>query len=106
MKKLLLKEILLLSKKEGKAKKIRFDPDTTVVTGLNNTGKSSLIKSIYHCLGADVDYHPKWKGANVTCLLKFELDDKDYNILRHQNLFGVFDNKLNLIKAAQGTEMT
>jgi predicted ATP-binding protein involved in virulence len=89
MKKLLLKEILLLSKKEGKAKKIRFDPDTTVVTGLNNTGKSSLIKSIYHCLGADVDYHPKWKGANVTCLLKFELDDKDYNILRHQNLFGV-----------------
>jgi len=102
MKKLLLKEILLLSKKEGKAKKIRFDPDTTVVTGLNNTGKSSLIKSIYHCLGADVDYHPKWKGANVTCLLKFELNDKEYNILRHQNLFGVFDNKLNLIKAAQG----
>lgn len=102
MKKLILKEILLLSKKEGKAKQIKFDADRTVITGRNNTGKSSLIKSIYHSLGADVDYHPKWKGANVTCLLKFELNDKEYNILRFQNLFGVFDNELNLIKAAQG----
>lgn len=48
-----LKELLLISLKEKRAKKIAFHPRVTLLKGVNSTGKSSLIKSIYGSLGGD-----------------------------------------------------
>lgn len=74
MKNLVLKKLLLLSKKEGKAREIPFHIETTVITGVNDTGKSSLIKSIFHSLGASVKFHSTWNAIDVITLLYFELD--------------------------------
>lgn len=75
MKRMIIKEIKLVSFLEEKAKKVIFHPNITVIKGDNHTGKSSLIKSIYWTFGADPkDLHPKWKNANVISLVKFSLD--------------------------------
>lgn len=100
--KVVFKELYLLSRIEKSAKKVVFHPKTTVIIGINDTGKSSLIKSIYHTLGADVYSHKNWESINVIGLLKFSIVNKDYFILRYQDIFAVFSEDGVLLKTAKG----
>lgn len=103
MKRMIIKEIKLVSFLEEKAKKVKFHPNITVIKGDNHTGKSSLIKSVYWTFGADPkDLHPKWKNANVISLVKFSLDGKTYSILRKESFFAVFDGDMNVINTFNG----
>lgn len=98
MKNLLFKSILLVSHREKKAKKVTFGPGANVVKGENDTGKSSLIKSIYYALGAEPhNVHTNWMAADVAVLLRFELDRKPYSIYRHGKSFSLFDENEKLI---------
>lgn len=54
MKRLVFKEVSILSKVEKAAKTQVFGPSINIMTGENDVGKSTLIKSLYHTLGADV----------------------------------------------------
>ncbi|WP_333483034.1 hypothetical protein [Spirosoma telluris] len=89
--------MLLISRKEKKAKRVIFDGRRTVILGKNNTGKSSLIKSIYWALGAEPSLHPNFKGAQVSVLLKFIVDDIKYEILREGKRISLFDGFTNEI---------
>lgn len=90
--------MLLVSHREKKARKISFHPKVTVIKGTNDTGKSSIIKSIPYCFGANPHKrHRKWKDADVITLIKFEVDGVGYAIYRHKNSFSLFDYNDNLI---------
>ncbi len=102
MQKVVFKELWLLSKKEETARKISFNPSTTVILGVNDTGKSSLIKSIYYTLGADIHFDKGWEDANVISLLRFSIGNTEYLILRYQRLFGIYDANGELIEVSQG----
>lgn len=92
MKSLRFKELSLLSRIEGRARRVSFDPRLTVIAGRNDTGKSSLIKSIYWAFGAEpAVVHPRWKGANVIASMKFTIDADDYTIVRFRRSFAVLD---------------
>jgi hypothetical protein len=70
------------------------------VLGGNDTGKSSLIKSIYQALGAEpAKINPRWKAAEVKLLLKFSVDGVRYQILRDGTFFAIFDGQGNFIKS-------
>lgn len=88
----------MLSRKEQKAKKIVFDRRRTLIHGKNDTGKSSLIKSIYKTFGAEPLMHPGFVAANVSSLVRFELDDVQYQVLRDGKYFALFDADDRLIK--------
>jgi uncharacterized protein (UPF0212 family) len=98
MKSLYISEIQLVSQKEKKAGKTQFDQQRTLILGKNHTGKSSLIKSIYHTLGAEVLLHPKFVDARVSTLLKFSIDQEEFQILREGDRFALFDDASKLIK--------
>lgn len=99
MKKLLIKELILLSRIEKKARRIQFHPKVTIIKGDNHTGKSSLLKSIYTTFGATPEIvHPKWKAAEVVSVVKFSIDNEDYMILKSKDLFATFDEMGNLIQ--------
>lgn len=98
MKNLFISELLLLSLKERKAKRIVFDRKRTLIYGKNHTGKSSLIKSIYKTFGAEPLMNPKFENANVSALIKFEIDSKKYQILRDGKQFAIFDEDEKLLK--------
>lgn len=97
MKKLFISEILLLSQKERKAKKVEFDRHRTLIYGKNHTGKSSLMKSIYWTFGAEPLFNTKFKNANVSTLVKFELNDEKFQILRDGKRFSIYDANHNLL---------
>lgn len=98
MKKLYISEILLLSRKERKAKKVSFDPKRTVIIGTNSTGKSSLVKSIFRTFGAETVMHHKFKDAKVTSLVRFKIGNDDYQILRDGKRYSIFDGDDNFIR--------
>jgi predicted ATP-dependent endonuclease of OLD family len=92
MKQLLLKEILLLSQKEKSALSLKFDPKRTVIVGLNSTGKSCLMKSIYYTFGAQPhQMHSSWIDAQVSSLVRFTVDRLPYSILRQGKFYTLFD---------------
>lgn len=96
MKNIRFKEISFLSYK-GVARRINLNNDLLVIAGGNESGKSSILKSLYYTLGATV--HPfarRWVEGNVVTMLKFTVDGINYKAVRMGNDVYVFnpDNSL------------
>jgi hypothetical protein len=100
MKRLYFTELRMLSTVERRARKIVFDRTRTVIKGLNDTGKSSLIKTIYRTLGAEPpQIHPRWESADVRSALTFELEGETFTILRDGGRFTLFDSDMAKIES-------
>ena len=93
MKSLRFRSCLLVSHKERRARFIEFHPSATVLKGPNDTGKSSIVKSLYQALGADPELeHPRWKGAVVSTLLTFSVDGEIYRAFRSGRTYALFNS--------------
>ncbi|MCA0848101.1 AAA family ATPase [Salipiger thiooxidans] len=104
MENLVFKNIWILSKTEKAAITLELKPGVNLLTGDNDVGKSTLIKSLYHCLGADT---PKlnntvWKTANPVYCVKIGIKGLDYYVLRDEKYFGVFDAQKKLLRRYSG----
>lgn len=101
MRKLVFKELFLFSSIEKKARKIEFSPSKTMITSSStdgtDRGKSVIMKSLYHTMGADCFFEDKWDDASKTYILSFAIDDAGYYIFRHNKLFKVFDANKDLL---------
>ena len=99
MKRLVFKEVSILSKVEKAARTQTFGPSINLLTGENDVGKSTLIKSLYHTLGADVLglQNSQWKNAKPIYCVRFSLDGTDYTVIRDEKYFGVFDANQKLL---------
>ncbi|PHC31171.1 hypothetical protein COF01_27970 [Bacillus pseudomycoides] len=99
MKNLIFKELKLISFKEKKAKKIVFDSNITVLfsDNLNKTGKSTIVKSLYDTLGAEVRFHDSWKNLEVVNVLTFTIDNVEYTMVKEKNRYSLFNHQKNLI---------
>jgi len=83
MRNIRFKEILFLSYREKKAKRINLDSDVVVVKGGNGAGKSCLLKSLYGVFGAHVNKYPEgWDPHFIVVLLKFQIDGVTHRALR------------------------
>ncbi|MCE5302414.1 MAG: hypothetical protein LLF97_04810 [Planctomycetaceae bacterium] len=92
MKRLVFNDLLLLSQKEKAARRLTFHPSVTVIKGPNDTGKSSVIKTIYRTLGAiPPQVHPNWNAASVRSAVRFTIDGVAYRILRDGKRYTLFD---------------
>ncbi|PHC13448.1 hypothetical protein [Bacillus toyonensis] len=101
MKNLIFKELKLISFKEKKAKKIVFDSEITVLysDNLNKTGKSSIVKSLYNTLGAEVRIHDSWKNLEVMNILTFTLENTEYTMVKYNNKYSLFNQHKQLIES-------
>lgn len=100
MKQFVLKEMILVSNVEKRARKLRFDPKVTVISGDNDRGKSSLIKSIFACLGATPPMvQEKWISARVQGLLGFEVGSRPYWALMNNGAYTLFGEGMNILNA-------
>lgn len=66
MKSLVFRELWILSKAEKAGVNLSLGPNVNLLIGENDVGKSTLIKSFYHCIGADTPQinNTVWKKAN------------------------------------------
>ncbi|MFC5755863.1 hypothetical protein [Rhizobium sp. GCM10022189] len=96
MKNFRFKSIWLLSENEQRARTESFSPKKTLLVGMNHTGKSSLIKSLFIALGAfptgDLD---RW-SKDATVLVEFSVDDVVYYVVQQHNHRGLFSAGGNL----------
>ncbi len=76
------------------AKSIDFVPGFNIFTSTeNHVGKSSMAKSLYYCLGAEIEYDNMWEKLGKLYVLSFSIDSTEYKIARLYSSFAVFKNK-------------
>lgn len=64
------------------AKKINLKPGLNIIFGENKTGKSSLIKSIFHTMGCEVYFEDEWTKLIDIFYLEFSFNNKNYLLKR------------------------
>ncbi|EMY26568.1 AAA domain protein [Leptospira interrogans serovar Australis str. 200703203] len=109
MRNLKFNEVLILSLKEKKAFRLKLGKKLTVVHGKNESGKSTLLKSIYWAFGADpAKIHRNWSVIDPIVCVNFDVDSKKYSILRYKDKFSLFSENSELIGnySSVGKELT
>lgn len=91
MKSIYFKSAHILSFRDKKGFSFKFSPDINIITGENDTGKSSFIKILYHTLGADVRLDKKWKEDDFVSKVVICVNNHDYAFLRHEKRISIFD---------------
>ncbi|HBF8686538.1 hypothetical protein KWV42_10370 [Clostridioides difficile] len=83
------------------AKKIDFKRGINILTSDeksgNDVGKSVLLKSIYHTLGADSIFDHMWNKITKTYILNVTIKDKTYYVYRRDNLFKIYNTNFKKI---------
>ena len=91
------------------SKSIRFsERDNLITSDKNSMGKSILLKSLYHTLGADSSFDKNFDEQNVLFSLEFDYGVDRYQFLRFKNAFSILKNgKLSdFIKAKSRTDLS
>lgn len=109
---IIFNEIYIINKIKQTAKYQNFTKGINIVYSKNGesgnyVGKSTLLKSLYHTLGADALFDDS-KGWEKDCkyyyILNFNINEHNYNILRHDNYFAIYDYKNNIIFSTSNRE--
>lgn len=85
-----INRLVIVSPESRRARRIDFHPRATVLTGPNDMGKSSLIKSLMYAFGAEPKMLNEWKATVSKILVYFTVDGIRFRILREGSTFTVF----------------
>lgn len=96
MSNLIIEKLYIFSTESKTAKVVEFSPNKNIITSSqvdgNNKGKSVILKSIYHTLGADCKFDPKWNEKEKTYIIEAEVNKRKIYFYRHDRLFKVINN--------------
>jgi ribosomal protein L37AE/L43A len=93
MSSMFFKRIIIADIQQSKAKCVDFSKGINVVTSTeNHVGKSSLAKSLYYCLGAEIDYDNTWDKATKLYIALLDIDGQEYKVVRQSKKFALFVN--------------
>lgn len=99
--KMIFRELFLFSPHEKVAKRVEFNEGINIITSSqidgNEKGKSVIMRSLYHALGAEALFASKWETKNKIFILHFSIDEKEYYIYRSADLFKLFDGSKQLL---------
>lgn len=102
MSSLIINELYIFDAMEKKAKKVEFSSGINIVTSSkingNTRGKSMILKSIYHTLGADAIFkNAKWNLKDKMFIIKFNINNDSYYIYRSREYFKILNSTLNAL---------
>lgn len=101
MSRIVFRKLIISSPVEEAAKYIEFDQGLNIVTSDretgNDRGKSVILKSLYHTLGADCKFDSKFDASHKIFILTFSFNEDVYSMYRSGIQFKLFDAGLNLI---------
>lgn len=94
MNSLFINSLYIFECKNEVAKKVEFKKGINIITADkfkgNNVGKSSIVKSIYHTLGADNIFSDMWKKDSKVYIINICINEERYYIYRRESLFRIF----------------
>ena len=101
--KFIINSVFIVDLTNKVAKKVPFLSGKNLLTGNNHLGKSLIVKSIFHTLGAEVYYAHNIRNINLLTILDFSIDNGSYRICRLTSvlkvLFVLFDHLFNHLTA-------
>jgi hypothetical protein len=99
--KMIFRELYLFSPHDQTAKKIEFKEGINIITSNQENGtdrgKSVIMRSLYHALGAESYLDSKWDTKSKVYILKFLVDKNQFFIYRTDNLYKLFDGDKHLL---------
>lgn len=101
MKRLIIEKLIIISQAQNKAKIIDFDPELTILKSqdedgksYNRTGKSFVMKSIFHSFGATLKQYPvNWDTLNIATIIYFTYNGSHYKLYRNDSKFIALDSQ-------------
>lgn len=87
-------KLLVVDVNEKEASYHRFSKGFNVITGRDNhVGKSTILKSLFFALGAEVYYSSKWNKQSKMYVVEFAVDDVTYMVTRLYGKYLVLERK-------------
>lgn len=78
--------------KKGTGRIINLNSDTVIIRGGNQSGRSSVLMSLYSTLGADIKtFSKRWTEDKIVTLLKISVDGAIFQFLHIGKMFYVYD---------------
>ncbi len=94
MKELFFNSILIAGISKKTAKFQEFSKGFNIITSSDNhVGKSSLVKSLYYALGAEIEFDSTWDKTSKIYIVNFSVNNKKYRIVRFLKKFALFENE-------------
>lgn len=91
--KILFKKLQITDISEKISKTVILSDGDNLITSLSNSaGKSVIMKSFYHCLGADANFDDNFKNKPVLFKLDLSVKNDNYSVLRLNNSFAITKN--------------
>lgn len=91
MTRLIINKLSIIDYEHKKANSFSFSQKSNLVISCKNgQGKSSVVKSLYYALGANIKSFPNgWKPENYIFQLEVSINNKIYTIKRHNKVISV-----------------
>lgn len=90
---MIFNKILIADLNTKTAKLVNFAKGINVITSEeNHVGKSSLVKSLYHSLGAEVGFDEMWDKKSKLYITEIIINNYIYKFVRHNGKFVVLKN--------------
>lgn len=94
MKRLIIRKLIVISQSESRSLEVPFNVGLNLILGGNKTGKSSIIKSIFHTFGCDCKKVEKeWKSLISSYLVYFQYGERNFCVKREGKRFQIFEIK-------------
>ncbi len=110
MNKLVIEKLLIFEPKSKRGKEVCFNDGINVITSSqkdgNKVGKSIIMKSIYHALGADCYFDDMWTESHKLYYIDFTVNNMKYSIYRNQRLFKVYKNSELILATVDRNELS
>lgn len=94
MNEMYFKSILIADIQKHTAKLQKFTKGINVITSTDNhVGKSSLLKSMYYAMGAEVEFDTVWDVNTKLYIVNICINEKNYIVIRFQKNFAIFEEE-------------
>ncbi|MBY0120925.1 hypothetical protein [Bacillus sp. S/N-304-OC-R1] len=106
MNKLIIQKLIIFDIVEKKSKTVSFNDGINIVTSKGNqVGKSTIMKSIYYTLGAEVFFADRFNLKTKIHILKFDVRGVQYTFIRHGDVVAI-KNGPNLFKTSSASQLS
>lgn len=94
MSSMFFKSLLIADVQNHKARFVTFQKGLNVITSSDNhVGKSSVIKSLYDSLGAEVHFDTRWNKDTKLSVVTIDVNGVEYQVVRFIKKFAIFKGK-------------
>ncbi|MGR6544843.1 hypothetical protein [Paenibacillus tundrae] len=95
-KNLMIRKIIILSSTEETSIEVPFTKGLNIIIGKNKTGKSSIIKTIFHSLGCEVKFDSDWEKLHKRSIVSFSIGNSYFLVERTDNFYTLYSSSEDL----------